>query len=816
MSTERSNLVARATLPALVALVCLAHWSCRPAEASVASQEASVPPVEQVREQPSLPSDTRHRPDGPFAQAAAVSAQDAEARIPVAALAQVPASADLIVMIDVDAIFGAVMELLGQDATLAPSDLSGLLVSLAASNPQVPAELAGALRWESVTELVVAFDIDTDSALAVLPAAAFGGEARTIEEVRFAARGAWAYVGSDAAVEDALSDAPRLDVESAWAQGWGAIPRTSALALMVVNAPASTDDMFRNLSELGTSRVDHIGLGVPLTGSPVVVLDSEPGDLASRVLGFAQQASAEIAREARDDLPPAFAYLADYLELAMRGLFAQVEYERDGTFERVGFVDAPCGSDVLVPLAVAFLAGAGAELPGSTDALLSPSSQATTTACGPFPGPAARLPHSQIALLPPVSTESMVLALDAGATLRAALPRFFGILPFALPLDDVEVALGPAPFGLEEGLGSEAHLLAYAAPGDMTSVYVSAWPGVRSLLPPDVLAMAEQNPLFTAIEHPEFGYVVHGQQHVGTLERGPAASPSAWSSVANALPEQSVVGLFVSDGEAMRGARSAAREEFGEGGILDLVNAIEVMGIGVPAEATLPTVAMRVNGDAGALAESAQQQFEDALGEQQDLLREEVSPYLPAEWVDAYFAAAPSIQIEASGEDIVMLQFEADAAARAAGVIGALSAMAVPSFLRYIDRSRTTEATMNVRRIFDASVIYFDTEGQFPPSMPLTPDDDAQALACESGERLLAPSAWSEPGWQAMNFAVQDPHYYRYQYNSVGVGDLASFTASAFGDLDCDGVFSTFVRFGFVEQGEVVGSAGLYISNELE
>ena len=42
------------------------------------------------------------------------------------------------------------------------------------------------------------------------------------------------------------------------------------------------------------------------------------------------------------------------------------------------------------------------------------------------------------------------------------------------------------------------------------------------------------------------------------------------------------------------------------------------------------------------------------------------------------------------------------------------------------------------------------------------------------------------------------------------------FAASAFGDLDCDGEYSTFVRFGRIENSEVEVSSGMYISNERE
>ena len=39
-------------------------------------------------------------------------------------------------------------------------------------------------------------------------------------------------------------------------------------------------------------------------------------------------------------------------------------------------------------------------------------------------------------------------------------------------------------------------------------------------------------------------------------------------------------------------------------------------------------------------------------------------------------------------------------------IIGILAAVAIPAFMKYIRRSKTVEATMNVRKLFDSSVSY--------------------------------------------------------------------------------------------------------------
>lgn len=156
-------------------------------------------------------------------------------------------------------------------------------------------------------------------------------------------------------------------------------------------------------------------------------------------------------------------------------------------------------------------------------------------------------------------------------------------------------------------------------------------------------------------------------------------------------------------------------------------------------------------------------------------------------------------------------------------IIGILAAVAIPAFLRYIKRSKTTEATMNVRKLFDSSVTYYDGEHatntgqiispQFPTSQAVTP----ALTAILNEKRETNQFEWEAPTWEALNFSISDPHYYTYQYDSTGTRVGAQFTASSFGNLDHDSVYSTFVRVGTVMDGnEIRGGAGLYQQNELE
>ncbi len=155
-------------------------------------------------------------------------------------------------------------------------------------------------------------------------------------------------------------------------------------------------------------------------------------------------------------------------------------------------------------------------------------------------------------------------------------------------------------------------------------------------------------------------------------------------------------------------------------------------------------------------------------------------------------------------------------------IIGLLSAVAIPSFLKYTKRARTIEGLMNIRRLFDESVVYFDTEHaesagtvvpyQFPTTHVTTP------VVTEIGDRKREPSLteWQSPTWQALNFWISDPHYFAYQYDSEGTRDDSTFTASAFGNLDNDDSYSSFIRVGSVRDGGVRGGGGVYMSHPTE
>ena len=167
-------------------------------------------------------------------------------------------------------------------------------------------------------------------------------------------------------------------------------------------------------------------------------------------------------------------------------------------------------------------------------------------------------------------------------------------------------------------------------------------------------------------------------------------------------------------------------------------------------------------------------------------------------------------------------------------IIGILAAVAIPAFMKYIKKSKTTEARQFVKKISDGARAYYmdqnTAQGSITPIPKQFPESVAQeepngGCCAAGGVDKCAPDAtlWTDPSWVAVQFSVDDPHYYAFNYvrgipaGAPGASD--GFTARARGDLDCDGEFSTFEMYGVFDIALSDGptsSGALYRENELE
>lgn len=160
-------------------------------------------------------------------------------------------------------------------------------------------------------------------------------------------------------------------------------------------------------------------------------------------------------------------------------------------------------------------------------------------------------------------------------------------------------------------------------------------------------------------------------------------------------------------------------------------------------------------------------------------------------------------------------------------IIGVLAAVAIPAFTKYIKRARTTEATMNLRKMYDGAVAYYvgehsDINGvaankQFPVDGPTTPP--LATLTSMPGERYPStPAEWKVGGWSALEFSVADAQVFAYTFvnTSTGTGVNASASMIANADMNKNGVYSTFERDMHGTLEGVEGGVAMYTLNEIE
>lgn len=173
------------------------------------------------------------------------------------------------------------------------------------------------------------------------------------------------------------------------------------------------------------------------------------------------------------------------------------------------------------------------------------------------------------------------------------------------------------------------------------------------------------------------------------------------------------------------------------------------------------------------------------------------------------------------------------------GGIGAV--LALSGMSKYLAASRSAEAKSMVTAIGRAAVAAYDN-GPIDPALP--PEPNSAHRLCDTATPVPATLASvrgtkyrpspapgvdfetgdSTTGWKCLRFSVSSPIHYRYRYTQ-GSGYLVpslapgvnGFEASAQGDLDADGVPSTFALTGKVEaNGAIAVSTSIYTEDELE
>jgi type IV pilus assembly protein PilA len=158
-------------------------------------------------------------------------------------------------------------------------------------------------------------------------------------------------------------------------------------------------------------------------------------------------------------------------------------------------------------------------------------------------------------------------------------------------------------------------------------------------------------------------------------------------------------------------------------------------------------------------------------------------------------------------------------------ILGILAAVAIPAFVKYMRRSKTTEAEDKLAYMFRAGTTYYTSER---PAQGVGAAIAVQCIPADSavfpggaGQSRRSADFQTNMTFAAIDFAIGDPFYYDYQFASAGavcgVTNANAFTARAIGDLDGDAAMSLFERAARANvNAEIQGSVGLFVQNETE
>jgi len=144
-------------------------------------------------------------------------------------------------------------------------------------------------------------------------------------------------------------------------------------------------------------------------------------------------------------------------------------------------------------------------------------------------------------------------------------------------------------------------------------------------------------------------------------------------------------------------------------------------------------------------------------------------------------------------------------------IIGILAAIAIPAFINYVKRSKTSEAGANLKSLFQGAAAYYEQEhwqqgmvtagASAAASTHCTVDDATPSWDATDAKYVVDwQNEANAASYTALNFAPADPLYFEYWViEQDGTGDCGhppgetdTYVFRAIGDLDNDDVESTF------------------------
>jgi type IV pilus assembly protein PilA len=168
-------------------------------------------------------------------------------------------------------------------------------------------------------------------------------------------------------------------------------------------------------------------------------------------------------------------------------------------------------------------------------------------------------------------------------------------------------------------------------------------------------------------------------------------------------------------------------------------------------------------------------------------------------------------------------------------IVGVLAVLAIYGVRKYIANAKTAEARNSLGQIAKDAAAAVEKEKGAIPMLALGSQSSFSRAFCATASNTVpstgkppgankfqsAPADWnagsSTAGWQCLKFSMEEPQYYEYEYSSGDVSAYSgNFTGIAHGDLNGDGVNSTFLISGLAYSGAVAISPNIQETNPEE
>jgi len=161
-------------------------------------------------------------------------------------------------------------------------------------------------------------------------------------------------------------------------------------------------------------------------------------------------------------------------------------------------------------------------------------------------------------------------------------------------------------------------------------------------------------------------------------------------------------------------------------------------------------------------------------------------------------------------------------------IIGILAAIALPAFIGYVRRSKTSEATSNLKSLFTGATSYYNQE-RAAQGIAAATSGFCTVVASGVVPTTGAPAGikvttdfTTNASFMDIGFSIADPHFFAYEITDSAsacavTAVAAAYTFRAAGDLDGDTTDSMFeLAVGVNANREMYRAPGFYVTNELE